>query len=181
MREEAKANGRVDVLVLELRTQAGVGRQLLKDVQGVLSARWPRDEDAAKDVCRQAFDLMATLLGGIAAVEARLRSNAYFAKATRRSTTRQWYDRIFCLVVVHDPCFFFNHMHEQAEELVPWLNCNRAHFSLLSGAVQTNNTIPSSYLPHGKYHSPRAVSEGPKIIKYAIVVIFGDHVPALGL
>jgi hypothetical protein len=72
--EEARGNVTVDNFAKEWRSQSSVGKALVKDLQGLVSVRLPKDEGAVRDIFRQAFDLLSTLHEGIAMIDAHLRA-----------------------------------------------------------------------------------------------------------
>jgi len=70
--QDGEYNGRLDDIRRDWRTQVGVGKSLVKELQRVAESRLPQDEESLRDVVRETIDLMRTLLTGIATAEAHL-------------------------------------------------------------------------------------------------------------
>jgi hypothetical protein len=70
--QDGEYNGQLDSIRQDWRSQAGVGKALVKELQRVAESRLPEDEASLRDVVRETIDLMRTLLTGIATVEAHL-------------------------------------------------------------------------------------------------------------
>jgi hypothetical protein len=69
---DGEYNGRLDDVRRDWRSHAGVGKSLVKQLQGVAESWLPQDEESLRDVVRETIDLMRTLLTGIATAEAHI-------------------------------------------------------------------------------------------------------------
>lgn len=70
--QDSEYNGRLDDVQRDWRTQVGIGKSLVTELQRVAESRLPQDEESLRDVVRETIDLMRTLLTGIATAEAHL-------------------------------------------------------------------------------------------------------------
>jgi hypothetical protein len=67
--EQSKRNGTIEALLREMKSDREIGKVLAKDLRGILDARLPTDEKMLKDLMRQIFDLLSTLLSGISVLD----------------------------------------------------------------------------------------------------------------
>jgi hypothetical protein len=70
--DDAAQNGSVAELAQAWRAHTDVGEAIVKDLKGLLGGRLPQEDLVLRDLLRQAFDLLSTLFGGIAAIQALL-------------------------------------------------------------------------------------------------------------
>ena len=67
--EQSKWNGTTEALLHDMKSDREIGKVLAKDLRGILDARLPTDEKMLKDLMRQIFDLLSTLLSGISVLD----------------------------------------------------------------------------------------------------------------
>ena len=67
--EESRRNGTIEALLRDMKSDREIGKVLARDLRGILDARLPTDEKKLKDLMRQIFDLLSTLLSGISVLD----------------------------------------------------------------------------------------------------------------
>jgi hypothetical protein len=68
--DDATRNGTINELAQEWRAHADVGNVIVKDLNSVVCSKLPGEDSDLRDLLRQAFDLLSSVLAGIVAIQA---------------------------------------------------------------------------------------------------------------